>query len=202
MKNMGSEEFQKDMKDFETFLKKLRAEFNQHLIGNLKTPPDFTVAQTRKLVRKYAGDRTLRGVQRFRYFNLVAKFNTMIEFYNRRLRDKDQGKPTSFSIIKDVDNPLLEAAKQKARQNTPVTPDRGHVVANPKQQKTTLKKMYETWNEFANHLEAPPDMDYEKFQRIISLKTEQLIEQKQCKAIRYKLTVQDGKIKIQAKPIK
>ncbi|MBN1879263.1 hypothetical protein JW823_04055 [bacterium] len=201
-KYQGSEEFQKDMKDFETLLKKMRAEFNQHLIGNLKTPPDFTVAITRKLVRKYAGDRTLRGTQRFQYFNLVAKFNTMMEFYNRRIRDKELGKQTSFGIIREGSSPEIEAARKKARQMEPVTPDKGHIVANPQRQFTTLKKMYETWTEYSNHLNLPPDMDFDKFQRVITQKTEQLLSQKQCKAIRYKLTVTDGKIKIQAKPIK
>ncbi len=199
---LGSEEFQKDMKDFETLLKKLRAEFNQHLVGNLKTPPDFTVAITRKLVRKYAGDRTLKGTQRFQYFNLVAKFNTMMEFYNRRIRDREQGKQLTFNIIKNGSNPGLDAARKKAQQMTPITPDKGHIVANPMRQSTTIRKMFETWTEYANHLEMPPDMNLEKFQRVITQKTEQLLAEKQCKAVRYKLTVQDGKIRIQAKPIK
>lgn len=201
-KFQGTEEFQKDMKDFETLLKKLRAEFNQHLIGNLKSSPDFTIAITRKMVRKYAGDRTLRGTQRFQYFNLVAKFNTMLEFYNRRIRDKELGRQTAFSLTKPNDSPELEAARQKARKMEPLNQDKGHVVANPQRQFTTIKKMYETWTEYANHLEKPPDMNFDKFQQVIATKTEQLMAQRQCKAIRYKLTFQDGKIKIQAKPIK
>jgi hypothetical protein len=200
MINKGTEEFQKDMKDFDMLLKQLHAEFNQHLIGNLQTPPNFHIAQARKLVRKYAADRTLKGMQRFQYFNLVAKFNTMLEFYYRRLRDKEEGRKTRFGLVK-------QEAEQQATAGTPAgadapLEDKGHLIADASKQRVTLKKMYETWVEFSSKLNSSSSIDFDKFQQIITRKTERLIDEKKCRAIQYKLTVQDGKIKIQAKPVK
>lgn len=202
MINRGTEEFQKDMKDFEVLLKQLHAEFNQHLIGNLQAPPNFHIAQARKLVRKYAADRTLKGMQRFHYFNLVAKFNTMLEFYYRRLRDKEEGRRTSFSFIKkEAEQPAGAGTPVGTQSETPLE-DKGHLVADVSRQQVTLKKMYATWVEFSKKLDSSSSIDFDKFQQIIARKTEQLIDQKKCRAIQYKLTVQDGKIKIQAKPVK
>jgi hypothetical protein len=200
MKHKGTEEFQVDMKNFETFLKKLRAEYNQHLIGNVQTPPEFTVAQVRKIIRKYAGDKTLRGTQRFLYFNLVAKFNTMMEFYNRRLRDIEQGRQTAFRITKPGKNEST-AKPQHLKTGVPEQ-DRAYVIANTNQQQIAVKKMYEQWSQYSTIAESAPHLDYDKFQTVIKKKTEQLLRQKNCKAIRYKLSIQDGKIKIQAKPLK
>ncbi len=198
MVEKASEEFQRDMKDFETLLKQLNAEFNQHLLGTLQAPPNFHIAQARKLVRKYAADRTLKGMQRFMYFNLVAKFNTMLEFYYRRLRDKELGRQTSFSLtgsatdIKKSDVPHLPAQPE----------DKGHTIIDAGKQQIAVRKMYDTWVKFSKSLNSPLTMDYDKFQQIINRKTEQLIDQKRCKAINYKLTVENGQIKIQAKPVK
>ncbi len=198
MIDKASEEFQKDMKDFETLLKQLNAEFNQHLLGTLQAPPNFHIAQARKLVRKYAADRTLKGMQRFMYFNLVAKFNTMLEFYYRRLRDKELGRQTSFSLTGAAAD-----TKKTDRALLPIQPeDKGHTIIDGAKQQITLKKMYDTWVNFSKSLNTPLSMDFEKFQQIINRKTEQLIEQKKCKAINYKLTVENGQIKIQAKPVK
>ncbi|MBN1297221.1 hypothetical protein JXA80_10605 [bacterium] len=202
MRSNVSEEFQNDMKEFENRLKQLRAEFNQYLGGTLTSPPNFSVAMIRKLVRKYAGDRTLKGVQKFTYYNLVAKFNTMMEFYNRRLRDKEDGRQTAFGYIKDSQT-LVQDAREKARKKMPLPTDKGHIIANVTRQHATLKNMYDKWNEYASFLTTPtPNLDFDQFKKIIAHKTDQLIEQKNCKAIQYKLTVKDGKIKIQAKPIK
>jgi len=201
-KYLGSDEFQNDMKDFDVRLKKLRAEYNQHIVGVLKTPPTFSVAMIRKIVRKYAGNRNLKGPQKFRYFNLVAKFNTMMEFYNRKLRDINQGKQTTFGYMKE-NTEVMQAAKEKVKNMQPIPPDKGHILANVKNQNLTIKNMYDKWNEFASYTkDNSAQMDFDKFKKIIAHKTTQLIEAKGCKAVKYKMSVKDGKIKIQAKPIK
>jgi len=201
-KYLGSDEFQKDMKDLETRVKKLRAEYNQYLVGVLKAPPTFSVAMIQKIVRKYAGNRTLKGPQRFRYFNLVAKFNTMMEFYNRRLRDIEKGRQTSFGYVKS-DTEAMDTAKEKVKQMQPTPLDKGHILSDVKNQNTTMRHMFSKWNEFASHLDdATNKIDFDKFKKIIVYKTDQLLEAKECKAIKYKMTVVNGKIKIQAKPIK
>ena len=201
-KYLGSDDFQKDMKEFETRLKKLRAEYNQYIAGVLKSPPTFAVAMIRKIVRKYAGDRSLKGMQKFKYYNLVAKFNTMMEFYNRRLKQIQNGQQTTFGYIKDSDKTVSQA-RDKAKQIMPPPVDKGHIISNVNRQQATMKNMFEKWNEYASHVgSVQHQMDYDKFSKIINHKTQQLLEAKQCKAVRYKLTVQNGKIKIQAKPIK
>lgn len=198
----GSEEFQNDMKDFEIRLKQIRAEYNQYLGGNLQAPPNFSVAMVRKIIRKYAGDRTLRGTQKFQYYNLVAKFNTMMEFYNRRIRDRDDGKQTTFGYIKNGDK-ILKNLKTKGSGSLPMGHDRGHIVSNVSRQHATLRNMFDKWNEFSSHSStAGPEMDFDQFKRIIGHQTEKILEKKNCKAVKYKLTIKDGKVKIQAKPIK
>jgi len=63
--------------------------------------------------------------------------------------------------------------------------------------------MYDKWTEYSSHLTQPgPQMDFDQFKRIIGHQTDKILETKGCKAVKYKLTIQNGKVKIQAKPIK
>lgn len=197
----ANDEFQTDMKDFERRLKQVRAEYNQHLAGVLSTAPNFSVAMIRKIIRKYAGDRSLKGVQKFRYYNLVAKFNTMMEFYNRRLRDMEMGRATTYGYVKSSEE--LQSDRVSSMRREAMKNDKGHIIANANQQNITVRKMYDKWNDYAADLEtAPANMDYDRFKKIINHKTNQILKEKKCRAVNYKLTISDGKIKIQAKPIK
>lgn len=193
-------EFEKDMKEVETRLKVLRAEYNQFLAGTLKFPPNFTEAQIRKIVKKYAGVKGLKGVQRFQYFNFVAKFNTMMEFFSRRLKDKQEGKGVyaSASIEKQFrdgqGDPGGKPGSGKART---------HVVADVRRQSTTIAALFDDWNMAAGYSSQPlAKINLEAFKDIIRSKTDQIRKAKGCDAVRYRIILEDGKVRIKAKPIK
>ncbi len=199
---LNYDEFKEDMKDIETRMKILRAEYNQYMSGFLKTPPTFTEAQIRKIIRKYAATRGLKGVHRFQYFNLVAKFNTMMEFYNRRIRDIAEGKQVNFGFVRDGQN-IATTAKERSNEKPSFTLDRGHVISDVNRQITTVRDMYERWSEYNNNLQTPMSpMTLEKFKHVIQAKTDELRSKNECAAIRYKMVIKDGKISIRAKPIK
>jgi hypothetical protein len=190
-------EFDKDIKDLETRLKVLRAEFNQYLAGTIKFPPNFTEAQIRKVIKKYAIVKGLKGLQRFNYFNLVAKFNTMMEFYSRRIRDKQEGRG-AYALAKQQEDfsPHLRGKLDEKHI-------RSHVVADLGKQSNTLKALYDDWNHAtARSGSSGPSMDKDKFARMVQTKTDQLIKAKGCDAVRYRISLKDGKVRIKAKPIK
>jgi len=190
-------EFDKDIKELETRLKVIRAEFNQYLSGTIKFPPNFTEAQIRKVIKKYASTKGLKGLQRFNYFNLVAKFNTMMEFYSRRIRDKQEGRG-AYALAKQAAD-----HSQHMRGKLDEKHIRSHVVADVDKQALTLEALFEDWNHAAIRSGASgPGMDRDRFTKMVQSKTEQLIKSKGCDAVRYRISLKDGKVRIKAKPIK
>ncbi len=199
------EEFEKDLRDFENRLKVLRAEYNQYLNGTLKNLPIFNESQIRRLIKKYAALRDLKGWRRFQYYNLVAKFNTMMEFYGRQVRDRKEGNralssgqhPSSRTEL--VSREKLEEARRKLN---PVR-SRSHIVSNTANQETTLQELFKEWqDQQKQHADSgTPQLDYNRFRSMIDQKTRQLQEAKGCKAVRYKIVAEQGKIKIKAKAI-
>ena len=188
------------MKELETRIKVLRAEYNQFLAGQMQTPPYFKEALIRKIIRKYATAKNLKGMQRFQYYNLVAKFNTMIEFYNRRFKQKEQGQLPIYGYTNK--SPKLSTSKSKDSNFEKQHWGKGHIISDASRQTTTVKTLYDRWNELQGHLETQSkQIDYLKFKSMIHTKTTQIKKKKNCKAVRYKLSLENGKIKIKAKPI-
>jgi hypothetical protein len=202
MDNFNEDEFEHDMKDFETRIKVLRAEYNQYLGGSLKYIPEFTEAQIRKIIKKYATTEGLRGMQRFQYYNLVAKFNTIKEFYGRRIRDIQKGITQHYGCISKDKEQELEKLRAAHRAKEPQKV-KGHVVADVSRQDSTMKSMFEVWNECSNSATKPaPPLDFHKFKQMIKSKTDELKKAKECKAVRYRITIEKGQVRIKAKPIK
>jgi hypothetical protein len=196
---IDNDDFEKDMKEFEARIKVLRAEYNQYLGGSLKYPPNFHEAQIRKIIKKYASSKGLKGVQRFQYFNLVAKFNTMIEFYGRRIRDKQDGIVRHYGLLSPEQEDQLKLTRQS---NPSQTIDRGHIIADSSRQLTTVKSMFEVWNQRVASSSKPlAQMDFDRFKIMIQSKTEELCKVKGCKAVRYRIVLEKGQVKIKAKPI-
>ncbi len=204
MSEISIEEFEKDMKEMEIRMKVLRAEYNQYLTGVLKAPPNFTVAFLRKQIRKYALIRGLKGVQRFQYFNLVAKFNTMMEFYNRRIRDKQEGKQLTYGFVRT--DPNTENNSQDSpdpEKRIEYVPDKGHIISNARKQNATMRHMYEKWVDFSKQTRgSAPKIGFDKFQSMINSKTQQIKTNKDCRAVKFKIVLVDGTVKINAKTIK
>jgi len=144
-------------------------------------------------------------MERFKYFNLVSKFNTMIEFYGRRARDRFEGKRLTYGYVRgDSDKKSAEPAQpQTGMPDRSSQPAQSHVIADVKKQSTTIRHMYNTWNNLIPKTgKSAPDFDFNKFKEMIQSKTDQLRKVKGCKAVRYRITMDKGKIRIKAKPIK
>ena len=201
MPEIEQKEFESDMKEMETRIKVLRAEYNQYLNGTAQFPPNFGVAQIRKLMKKYAAVKGLKGVQRFQYYNFVAKFNTLIEFYGRRIKDKQEGTRMTFGYTRkgnEADNRKQIPKSQPA----PMVKKGGFVISDTRIQNATMKSMYEVWNQTSSHGSSGlPELDLKSFTSLIQKKTDQICRVKNCKAVRYKIALDQGKVKIKAKPV-
>ena len=81
------DQFHDDMKRMEDLLKVYRSEYNMFFAGARKFTPDFTEARIRQIIKDYQGGTVLRKPSaRFRFFNLVARFNTFREMFGRKVR--------------------------------------------------------------------------------------------------------------------
>jgi len=129
-----------------------------------------------------------------------------MEFYNRRIKEKQEGKQITYGYVKTA----LKTSKKSGAppSHTSATPDnfipdKGHVLSDVNRQKATLRHMYKKWCDYSSHTRTKaPSIDFDKFHKMIKKKTDQIRDKKECKAVKFRIVLKNGKVKINAKTIK
>ncbi len=204
MDEQERQQLENDFKWLETKLKQLRAEFNQYFVGARKSPPNVTEIQIRKVIRKYAGsDKLLRGVDRFRYYNFIAKYNTLREYWGRRIRTMEEGinigtrahiETTPEGVIGDP------ADKHRSHQ---VSKDVNKLIKDPFKQKGDMRLLYISYMRNMKKLKSSTQpLKFEEFRGVIRKKMESMSERHKSNAVNFRVVLEDDKVKLKAKAVK
>jgi len=160
--------------------------------------PYFTEMTIRRLIKRYAGDRTLRGHQRFKYHDLVARYNTMREYWNRRLRSREEGiRIGAPAISQQQRRRPAETALQKLRQ-------RPKVIRDPGSQEKEVRRLYLDFVRSIRQYQGDEGfLTFKRFQDLLSKQTRLIKEKKGCSAVEFRVDISpEGRVKLKAKPVR
>lgn len=201
MKDLYLEELEEDLKQFENKLKILRTEYNQFFAGARKQPPVFTEIQVRKLIRKYAADKQLKGTHRFKFYNLIARFNTLREFWQRRIRIMEEGLQIGTKAhAKQGDT---SPYRHMGLVNSASVVDKGgqRVIKDPARQQSDIRVLYLNYiKAIRTNLGDEVSVPFDKFKRQVMDTLDSIKTRKNCDAVRFRIDVKDGKVSLKAKP--
>lgn len=187
-----------DMKDLEYRLKMLRVEYNQYFVGARKEPPNFTDIQVRKIIRKYVGDKTLKGPQRFVFFNLVARYNTLREFWNRRIRLREQT-ATRGTAQSSVPKSLQDLYQQRLEESKPRF-ENAYQIRDTQRDEKQLRRLYLNYVKALRQFQGDSGfVNYGKFSTMIRAKTQQMVNSKGHDAVQYRVSIDGNAVKLKAK---
>lgn len=102
---MELKEISEDMDRFENLIKMINFEYNQYFAGNKKNPPIVYEREINKLIRKYNLYQIVNTTYRFKFNNLVAKFLTFRDKWNRKMMEFEGAK----KVISNSSNPLNDS---------------------------------------------------------------------------------------------
>lgn len=200
-KDLYIEELEEDLRVFETKLLILRTEYNQFFSGNRKKPPIFTEIDIRKLIRKHAGDKQMRGTHRFKFYNLIARFNTMREFWQRRIRMAEDGLQigTRAHLEQGDNSPFRHLGL--AKSSSVVDKAGQRVIRDPKRQQGDIRVLYLNYiKAIRSNLGDEVSVPFDKFKRQLMDTLESIRTRKNCEAVRFRVDVTNGKVSLKAKP--
>src|SRR6187549_2319370 len=89
---------------------KVQKEWERFFSGQERKAPFESKQRLERLVRRYVGLEIRNNVERFRFQSLTAKYNTLSDMWNRRLRAIEEGRPLSSVQLKHVREVEAEAA--------------------------------------------------------------------------------------------
>ncbi|MBN2053646.1 hypothetical protein JW905_01910 [bacterium] len=196
-------QMEEDLNTFEVKLKVLRAEYNRYFVGARKELPRFTEIQIQKIIKKYVADKQLRGSHRFKLFNLIARYNTLREFWGRRIRFMEDGLKigTRTNLNQGPNSPYQQAAA--SGRDSMLSMDRPSVIRAQKGMQSDIRMLYINYvRAIRRTIGDEVSVPYDKFHTQIMEKFTTIRKKRCCDAVQFRIDIEDGNVRLKAKPLK
>ncbi len=159
-------------------IRKFRIDSQRFFAGDLKLPPNELREKISSELRRLRGTSLKGAAANFRLNSLEAKFQSHLDLFGRRLRSRERG----------------EMRAPAGAEQQPPDPKKG-VVLGPKADSQAVAALYQ------GLYKRNPKMDLDRFRTYIQRQADVIRAKTGCRDIQFRIAVQDGKVKLKARPI-
>ncbi len=186
-KKQNSEAFQREQKkilarELDTLEREIKAfqiDFQRFFAGDLPLPPMEKGERIVDELRRLRGSR-IRGVaERYRLSSLEARFNSYRELFSRREREQERKRRRPPEPQPDAAEGVLVGSG-------------GHRLAA----EVLYKGLY------LSNGKRSPSMDLDRFRSYLGKQAEAVKAKTGCSNVMFRVAVEDGKMKLKAKPVR
>lgn len=174
-----------DLLIFEARLKELITSYEQYFIGLEKREPTKLLEEVEKLARRYATTPITNTMYKHRYNNLVARFNSYRQHWNRILREIEEGR-----YSRDRFRAKLHEKEQSQGPAAP-KPQRSD-------QEREIERIYAELQEASRSCHLTPVMSREQLAATLEKQRPILAQKLGTNDIQFRVVVENGKPKIKA----
>jgi len=176
--------YQEALDELDRQVRQLRIDFERYWNGALPFPPDDLRGRIQNQLKALRNVSMRSAVESFRMGDLEARFNSYNELWNRRVRDREEGRSQNHP-------PVTVAARPKL-----FDPEAGIVVAE-RVEPEAAEALY------AALARGPdgPKFDLASFRSYLERQTAALRGKTGCSAVLFRLAAEDGKLKLKARPV-
>ena len=176
-----------DLDDLEQKLRHLKVRYDQFFYGNQKLPPTMQRSQVDGLVRKYANVSMRSFIHRYRFNNMLIRYQAYSELWNRRMRTYEEG-----------DRPSVASRNRPELKEQLVAQAR---VADPRAEPHRLREIYEKFVACrAERDKNKKTVSFDKFVRGVAGQAAQLRKSSGCGEIELRLVVKNDQVQLKARP--
>ena len=201
---------EEDLAKIEEGIFRLQKEWERFFSGQERKAPFESKQRLDRLVRRYVGIEIRNNVERFRFQSLTAKYNTLSDMWNRKLRAIEDGRPLSSVQLKQVREAEAQAVPEvKVVQSSPgsrsvLTPGPGRTEVRLSTLRDDDQGVRDLFEQFraARASVGESEVKYESFKKLITQQRTRLLEEKDAVAVDFRIAMQDGKVALKAKPVR
>ena len=166
-------------------IRQLKIEFERYFNGSLPIPPEDFRQAVRHQIQALRVTPMPALVDRFRLSTLEARFNTLNELFNRRLREREEG---------------LAPAPGRPAPTTPrrYDPYKGIVVGESPPQEA-IKALYQ---ELYDDDTPSAAANFAKFHTYLLGQMATIRERSGCEEVSFRIATEGGELKLKAKPVR
>ena len=190
-----SKGIESDIVLLEESLRKLEWDYEQFFAGNVRILPFKREESVQSLIRTYSSRAIQNPALRFRYANLVARFNSFKRVWDRRVREMEEGR--SFG------RPLKASSPPQRRQGAVRAEPSSFIADDLKKDRATMQNIFDRYRHLREECgESTDRLRFENFTRILSDKVEQMKQAKKCDQVEVHLRKSKNKTRIVVKPLR
>ena len=173
----ADKQLQREIDRLAVSIRKFRVDSQRFFAGDLKLPPDELRERIAADLRRLRSSSNKGAAANFQLGTLEAKFQSHLDLFGRRLRQREQGEQTAAERAKPLPDPKKGVILGPEASSPAVEAlDRGLYKRNP-------------------------TMDIERFRSYIHHQAEVIRTKTGCREIQFRIAVQDGKMRLKARPI-
>lgn len=196
-----------DMDLIEKSIRQLQIEWEKFFGGVERKPPSELKSRVEALIRRNANEEIRNNADRFRYQNLMARYSTFSELWNKRLRALEEGRPVGLHGRAAALPPLAPAVPAAAAAPVAAAPSRragtGEVrIQDPTGDARAMRGLYERFVEARQRAGETAAVKFENFEKLIAQQTRRILTEKGGQAVDFRLETKDGKVSLKAKAVK
>jgi hypothetical protein len=186
-------ELQKDLLTLAAELKRLEAEYNMFFAGRLPRPPWEARGRVEAMIKRHDRGHITSTADRFRFEMLQARFQKMIEVWDRGLRAREDGRPGPFAKPRpQAPPPRPETDKSKVLHVT--------ALRDPLREMDKVHALYDSLMEARRGL----GEDVVPFHRFAALVKDQVSKLRDSGTgeVAFRVAVKDGKVNFTVRGLK
>ena len=164
-------------------VRKLQIDFERFFNGGIPVPPEELRTRIQMQIRQLR-NLNLTALDSFRLGDLEARFNSYNELFNRRLRDREEGRHP-------------QAAHQAPPPTRRHDPEKGILVGD----RVDPEAAEALYCRLASAPGDSPKFDLDSFQTYLVKQAAAIRAKTGCSEVQFRLAVEDGKTKLKARPV-
>lgn len=164
-------------------IQQMRIEFERYFSGGLPIPPEEIRTRVQAQLRNLRGMTMNGAADGFRLGSLEAQFNTYNELFNRRLRDREEGRG--------------KAAHRPAAAEKPRYDPMGGITLGSRIESEAAEALYRGLASGGGEVK----FDLDSFQTYLARQVEAIRQKTGCEQVQFRLAEEEGKLKLKAKPV-
>lgn len=181
--NAPTRNLEKDFSEISDAIHAFRIDIQRYFAGDIHLPPETQKDRLAARIRQLRNS-GLRGVaENFRLTTLESQFNSQVDFYNRKMREREQGGQRRLAPV----------------EPPPPDPSQG-VVYGKGGHSSAIDILYKGL--YLQSGNRNPAMDLEKFRDFVGKQAEAIRAKTGCTDIQFRIEIEEGKPKLKAKPVR
>jgi len=164
-------------------IQQLRVDFERFFSGALPFPPEDLRGRVQAQIRNLRNVNLTAPVDSFRLGDFEARFNSYNELFNRRLRDREEGR-----------QPGVRHVPPAPRRYDPAQ----GIVFGERIDPEAAEALYQGLAAVPGDA---PRFDLDSFQTYLARQVSAIREKTGCTQVQFRLAAEDGKMKLKARPV-